>query len=198
MPGFFKRPDPEKNFFYNYFDHLNALGKGADALYHKFSELRTVDEQWDFLEKVLSDRNLILQPLRDGYDYMDEVIGATVLPTAGALTSLGLLVFAVWEVAQSLAINLGFARNDREAHADNALQYFLGAALVLAFSAMSFIKSCISLISRPIATAEHGFAKQDKDRFYNEDKEPAVEAAREGIKEAVDGAASVLNRMFNF
>jgi 7-cyano-7-deazaguanine synthase in queuosine biosynthesis len=196
MPGFFKRPDPDKNFFYNYFDHLKALTKHSAELYEEFKKLKTSDAQIDFFEKELSNRNLILNPLRDAHDYMDEVMGATVLPAFGMLTAVGALVVAAWEGVQALAIHCGFAHNDREKHADEALSFFIAAAAAFTLSAMSFVKSWISLVSRPIATVEQGFAKQDTLRFYNEDKEPVVEAARKGMNEAIDGAASVLNSIF--
>ncbi|MDR3503275.1 MAG: hypothetical protein P4L79_11925 [Legionella sp.] len=194
MPGFFKRPDPDKNFFYNYLDHLHALNKQSEALYAKFKQLNTTDEQLAFLENVFYERNLILQPLRDAHDYMDEVMGATVFPAVGMLTAIGSLIFAAWEGAQALAIHLGFASNDRIKHADKAFEFFIAAAITFTLSAVSFIKSLISLVSRPIATVEQGFAKQDTNRFYNEDKEPAVEAVKDGVKGVVDSAANVLNR----
>lgn len=196
MPGFFKRPDPDKNFFYNYFDHLKALTKHSAELYEEFKKLKTADAQMDFFEKELSNRNLILNPLRDAHDYMDEVMGATVLPAFGMLSAVGALVVAAWEGVQALAIHCGLAHNDREKHADEALGFFIAAAAVFTLSAMSFVKSWISLVSRPIATVEQGFAKQDTLRFYNEDKEPVVEAARKGMNDAIDGAASVLNSIF--
>ncbi|WP_133136668.1 hypothetical protein [Legionella rowbothamii] len=194
MPGFFKRPDPDKNFFYNYFDHLNALSKQSADLYVEFKELKTADAQIDFFEKELSKRNLILNPLRDAHDYMDEIMGATILPASGMLTAVGALIAAAWEGVQALAIHWGLANNDREKHADTALEYFVTAAAVFTLSAMSFVKSWISLVSRPIATVEQGFAKQDTPRFYNEDKEPVVEAGRQVMNNVIDGAASVLNR----
>ncbi|CAM4470392.1 MAG: hypothetical protein LEGION0403_FIIPPAGN_00297 [Legionella sp.] len=192
MPGFFKRPDPEKNFFSNYIDHLHALILHGGALWEEAKGLRTSVEQQNFIEKVFGDRNLILQPLRDGHDYMDEIMGATVLPTVALMTAAGALVTAVWEGAQALAIHWGLARNDHTDHARNALLFVLGAAAALTISVLSFIKSWISLVSRPIATIEQGFAKQDAPRFYNEDKDPVVEAARDGVKGLVDSAANAL------
>lgn len=197
MPGFFKRPDPDKNFFQNYYDHLNALARQTAELCTKYKELKTERQIEEFMDKVISDRFLVLEPLRDGYDYMDEVLGATVLPVVALLGSVVAAVAAAWEGVHALAIHWGMADNDKVDHAANALNLCIASALALSLSVVSLLKSAISLISRPIATAEYGFAKQDTYRFYNEDKEPAVEFMREGVKDFVDSTASGLNRLAN-
>lgn len=194
MPGFFKRPDPEKNFFFNYIDHLKALSKQAEKLCSDFDKLSPTEKE-ELFWKTLNDRNLVLQPIRDAHDYMDEVMGATVLPAVALMAAAGALVASVWEGAQALAIHCGLMQNDHEAHADNALSCAIIAAAALTASVASFIKSWISMVSRLVATAEHGFAKQDAPRFYNEDKEPIVEAGREGFKGAVDFIANGINSL---
>ncbi|MFJ1269520.1 hypothetical protein ACD661_13215 [Legionella lytica] len=196
MPGFFKRPDPQKSFFSNYIDHLHALVLQTGALWEDFNKLKSSEEKEDFVWNTLNNRNLLLHPIRDGHDYMDEVMGATVLPAVAFMTAAGALVASVWEGAQALAIHWGLMQNDHKDHADNALGYIITAAAALTISVVSFIKSWISMVSRLVATVEQGFAKQDAPRFYNEDKEPGVESLRDGAKGFVDGIADTVNNLF--
>lgn len=172
MPRFFrgqKKPDPNKNFFLNYSDHLDYLQMKYEKRWNKLVRLEGLEERFNFLVKQALKHISIFEQLRDGYDYFDEVVGATALPVVSLVVSIAEIGIALWESFRALIINIGLANHDGEDHLENAgFSLFTSAAAFLT-SMASFLKSAISLVTRPIVTAIYGFEKQDKDRFINED-----------------------------
>jgi hypothetical protein len=172
MPNFFhnqKKPDPKKNCFQNYSDHLYFLQIKYQERWNKFIKNKTLDEKLDFLGKEALDHLNMFERLRDGHDYMDEFVGATAIPALGLVVSLVELGVAAWQSIKGLAIHAGLAKNDYEDHKENAGLALLvaGAAFVTAIA--SFIKSVVALVARPFITAARGWANQDEERFYVEE-----------------------------
>lgn len=172
MPRFFrgqKTPDPRKTFFQNYSDHLDYLQAKYEKTWNKLVERKGLEERFNFLVKHAQKHISIFEQLRDGYDYFDEVVGATAFPVVSLLASIAGVGIALWESFRALIIKIGLANHDGEDHLAHAgFSLFTSAAAFLT-SIASFLKSAISLVTRPIVTAIYGFEKQDKDRFINED-----------------------------
>jgi len=179
MPAFknHKKPAHYKNFFQNYDDHINSVESKLKVKYPMMNDIDSAQTLISALSKVtmesLSKEVLshlyIFDALRDGHDYFDEVMGATVVPFAAGLASLGLAALAMWEAAQALAIKVGMKKDDHQSHGSTAVDFILLAAAAAVISAAIFIKSAISLVTRPIVTLVNGAKPQDENRFANED-----------------------------
>lgn len=172
MPEFFKKsktPNPKKNFFQNYADHLNYLEDEVKKAWEKMQATKTWDEQLNLIGDEALKRLNIFEKLRDGHDYMDEVVGATALPAMGMILSIASFAAAAWEGAHALAIHFNLAKKDGEDHKENAGNLLLLSAASFVLSIASFLKSAISMITRPIITAISGYAKQDTVRFHNDE-----------------------------
>ena len=187
MAGFFsnrtftnhKKPDANKNFFQNYDDHLN---NSADRLYkafpiNNFSDLQKIAiKNPNALLNQICDETLkhlyIFDALRDSHDYCDELVGATALPALAALAALGLAAATIWEAVQALAIKFGIHRQDQEPHLSNAGANLLLAGTAFVLSVASYMKSMLSLFTRPLITLINGYKPQNIDRFtVDESKE---------------------------
>lgn len=166
------KPDPDKNFFQNYSDHLDwlelRLRKDVNKLYPAIPDMSELSSAC-FFTLIDAKHLLMFDALRDGYDYMDEVLGATVVPLACAAASLGCLGLAIWEGAQEFAIKTGMKKDDFDNHDEKAVNYLAAAGGALAVAMSSLIKSLISLVTRPVITMIQGWKPQDTTRFYNED-----------------------------
>ncbi|MFT4060169.1 MAG: hypothetical protein QM652_11550 [Legionella sp.] len=157
---FFKnKPDPKKSFFQNYYDHLKHLEKELTKLWE--TEPKTINLIVDEALKRMS----LFERLRDRYDYMDEVVGATALPLMGMIASGGLLLASIWEGTQALAVHLNMVADHNDDHGYTAAALFVFSVGLAIASAATFLKSAISLVTRPVITALEGFAPQDKARF---------------------------------
>ena len=164
-----KTPDPKKNFFENYSDHLDFLIMHFEQKFNKLRNFEDIGTALEYIGDEAIKRLKLFDQLRDGHDFFDEVVGATALPALGIIASIASLGTAIWESAQALAIKAGIARNDHEDHMDVAAGYLILSAASIILAIASFLKSAISIITRPIVTALTGFAEQDEDRFHNED-----------------------------
>ena len=161
-----KTPDPHKNFFQNYGDHFHYLKHDAVGIYEKYGKS---DRKLSLLTQEILARLTMFDALRDGYDYFDEVVGVTVIPFLSSAAAMCLGALALWEGAHALAIKAGMLTNDGGDHVSNAMAYLLAATTAYVISAVSYFKSMISLVTRPLVTACQGFQPQDKERFYDED-----------------------------
>ena len=160
-----EKPQKSKNFFENYTDHVRFL-------FDKYKQVIASENFSGFIDNIAeaSIKSLnLFEPLRDGHDYFDEVGGATAIPLASAVASIATFAMAAWEGLQALACSVGFMRSSTESHADEAVK-FLQISLACALLALgSFVKSAVSLVTRPLVTAIKGFAPQDKERFMIDD-----------------------------
>lgn len=164
-----KKPDPTKNFFENYSDHLNFLIRKFDMKFNYLMSMDNTAAAFNYISKEALKRLSLFEQLRDGYDYFDEIMGTTTIPALGLIGSIASLGMALWESVQALVIKIRIIRTDHEDHLGNATGYLLLSAASFLVGMASFLKSALSLVTRPIVTALHGFAEQDEDRFYNED-----------------------------
>lgn len=162
-------PDPKKNFFENYSDHLDFLIQKFEQKFQQMQQMNSAMDMLRFIGKEALRRLSMFEQLRDRYDYFDEVVGATAMPALGLITSIASIGAALWEGTLTLAIKTGLKRNDYEDHLTNAGDFLLISVASILLSIASFLKSVISLVTRPIVTALQGYAEQDEDRFHNED-----------------------------
>ncbi|WP_133128818.1 hypothetical protein [Legionella nagasakiensis] len=173
MPTFFggqKKPDPEKSFLQNYSDHLKYVEQQTNFTYDHFWTQKSYSKQFRLLAEQTRERLQIFQALYDGYDYLDEVFGVVIVPVLSVANAVVFTIAALWEGIQSLSIKLGLAKEDNENHNRLAMTYLIGSGALLLYSAISLVKSTISLITRPLMTLIHGFKPQDTVRFCNEEQ----------------------------
>lgn len=177
-----KKPDSEQNPAENYVDHahfllIKSLQK-FDVLKDKYTTLEkngteaNFNDLLKFIKQEAKQHLTVCEKLRDGHDYFDEVVGATAIPALGMIASVAALGMAIWEGAQALAIHAGFKEGteaDKSKHLESAGTMLLASAAAFVGAVASFLKSAISLVTRPVVTAIEGFAPQDKDRFYDKD-----------------------------
>lgn len=171
MPNFFhaqKTPDSKKNFFQNYSDHMDYLQKYYYEGWLKYRNIRTLEEKLDFIEKHALQRLTVFERLRDAHDYFDEVVGATALPALGLLVSVASLGLALWEGVKLLAAFAGLGHVSAKEYKENVIEALIISAATFLLSITSFLKSAVSIISRPVITCIKGYEKQDKDRFLVE------------------------------
>jgi hypothetical protein len=160
-----KKPNEKQNFFQNYNDHLNHLKPKYNALMVQLKGLQTLKEKMAFINNEAPKHLSIFEKLRDGHDYCDEVMGATVVPAVMNALCFVELVKAIWEGAQALAIRVGLKKDDTIDHKNNAVTALVNAASYFLIAAISFFKSIASLVVRPFVTLVKGWEKKDTERF---------------------------------
>ena len=161
-----KKPDSKQTFFANYFDHAHQNYRKLAHAAHNFSES---SGKFGFTMTEIMRRMTMFEPLRDRYDYADEVAGVTIVQWLGSAAMLGIAAYAVVEGAHALAIKTGYLHDDHEDHSSRALIAMLAVAAVFVITSAIFMNAAISLITRPIITANQGYKKQDENRFYKQD-----------------------------
>jgi hypothetical protein len=157
------KPNSNLTFFQNYANHIKALDK---SLGHELALILT--EGGAEFEKNLFKHLNMFDGLRDGHDYMDSVVGATVLPIVGTAMRLLCLTKSIGELTIALGEQAGFLEGDSKNHYGRALLNFGAWAVAQASTLLYFANSLISLISRPIATLVQGWKKPEDDRFRKE------------------------------
>lgn len=120
------------------------------------------------IKEVLAHIN-IFDALRDSYDYADDIAGAVLVDWLGSALVFGCVAEAVWNGAHMLAIKARLVEDDAKEHGVSAVLFLLAAAAIFVIASLISMKSVISLISRPLVTAIHGFKPQDTPRFYDQD-----------------------------
>lgn len=174
--AFFSKPDPKKNFFQNYSDHIDYLMSQLQEVGTAINNAQSMTEALNIINDEATKRMNMMESLRDGYDYMDEFVGATAIPTMGLIASLAMLGLAVWEGAQTLAARV--RREETTEHTNTAVENLFFSALLFTASIATLLKSIVSMVSRPVVTAIKGFAEQNTPRFEREGSPVSV------IKEA--------------
>ena len=166
-----KKPDPNKTFFQNYSDHLDFLAYDFKTRLFTHIKLETDNpDLGDFLYFGISDmlnlkHVLMFDALRDGHDYLDEI----TIPPILAAASFSLFALSLVEGMKNLAIHAGWSRDDGQQHGKTAGNALLVATVLLGASFIGFLKSAISLLTRPVCTLISGWKEQNVERFYNED-----------------------------
>ena len=182
-------PNANLSFFENYQNHVTALFDD----YTNANKVRSDAAQAVFLNDKLYGYFKAFDSLYDVYDFTDEVVGATIVPLALSAVSILALGGAVFEAMHQVAIELGIVENDiptgvmdalgdlmkgrtdrfenlvngNPSHGENAFGLLIIALLAAALAIVSFVKSAVSIITRPIATAldEFGPDEAQYDRF---------------------------------
>ena len=166
-----KKPDAKKNFFQNYVDHLEFLERRySHQLKNNQYQIKNLGEMAFVGSSSLLDAKhlLIFEPLRDGHDYADEFLGASLIPLASSLVSIGSLLTAFSELAQMALIKASLMRNNHEDHTDKAISYLAASATSILLCLASLFKSVVSIFSRPFVTMIQGWKPQDEVRFIND------------------------------
>lgn len=158
-----KKPDPKKNAIENYIDHAQYVFRKYKELEKELRSAKSMDKASDLMYNTAIKRLNFFQPLRDGHDYTDEVLGVLSTPVV-LLASLTFLMKSIYHKLSAVFIN-GNSRSDN----DESIENLYNACLGLIVGICNYLISAPSLITRPIATAIYGFAKQDTNRFYVED-----------------------------
>ena len=160
-----KKPSIDKNFFQNYSDHLDYIYSIFQEKSSEFNSLSSTPELLHFIKDTALERLKMFEQLRDAYDYTDEILGATALPALGMLASIATLACCVWETMKGIMISFGWRNDDYTSHSRKACEHLMLAVAAFTLACASFLKSAISLVTRPIVTAVQGFAPQNKERF---------------------------------
>lgn len=160
-----RKPNPNNIFFQNYSAHLDYIQEETKTILNTINSKESLNEALAVLAEEIGKRLYVFEGLRDGHDYTDEILGATVLPILGMVTSIATLALAAWSGMKDLAMRACFMENDANYHASQML-LLSGMAFIVAVS--SFLKSVFSLFTRPIATGIKGWEPQDTDRFIYE------------------------------
>lgn len=156
-----KCPNKKKTFFENYADHLVHIERNAVTIWDQLNRSNDLC----FLAHEAIKRISTFDPLRDGYDYFDELLGATVLPLALQLLSFYHILVAIVEAACAFAVYVHLMKDEQEDHLEEAQKYGMYGMSAFLFSFAIAVKSLISLVTRPIVTAFQGFKEQDVERF---------------------------------
>ena len=178
-----KKPSKDKTCFGNYLDHVNYVAHATEDKINRLADLfRHNDESFfdGILQEVSSHMNMFVS-LKDGHDYMDEIMGATVLPVASvgvAIVATGYAFSCLCAVALTACGVLERDNYKYQENKDKALILLITALALAIVSLVSFVKSALSLVTRPVVTAFQGWAPQDVERFRNEDSvQSTVQAA---------------------
>ena len=165
-----KKPSTKKTFFQNYKDHLNHIEMKYEDKWKEFSKLDANGKPQAIMDEVLAHLTM-LDPLRDGYDYLDEVLGATgavALHFVSYFATIALAAHAAWEGAKALAIKTGISQDDGKDHLTKARNSFLAAVAVYVASVAIIFNFALSLVGRPLVTAIQGYKEQDVERFVDQ------------------------------
>ena len=107
----------------------------------------------------------MLDPLRDGYDYMDNVMGSCVLPCLGITQSLLFTAEAICDLISSFRTTNA---NEKARYQDKAALSYMWASCIFASSLLIFASSLVGLITRPAMTLAQGWNKSNEPRFKDE------------------------------
>ena len=164
------KPDSGRSFFKNYYDHYKHTDEKLERLFGQSASEPFLSALIDELPNYIK----VVDPLIDVYDYMDEIMGATIIPIAlGAIGPVVCILGSVYEIALGLATLTGLVKKNEEddeeksGHIMNAIAYLGLAILAILAAAVSLLKSAVSLFTRPISTLIRGFKQNDDDRFYD-------------------------------
>lgn len=168
--------NPQQNCFQNYGDHLKSNAKNAMEVFDKLQGPNT----FSVLVGETMKRVKIFEALRDGHDYADEVLGAAFGGAILTGAACGMLAMALWELGCSLTMKMGVVKDDGQSHLMKAGKYLLCAIAAYVLSAFIYLKSLISMVTRPIVTLIMGYKPRDMtERFVdNSDRvDPLIEPA---------------------
>lgn len=178
-----KKPSLKKNFFENYEDHLKFLKRENIYKYTDPNRTAQITDRLESLEGIFEALDLTLMSLkvskkdfkshlkmfdglRDAHDYCDELMGATVLTAASIALAIAFACKALFEVVEPiLQSKKKSSYNDAE-FGPGAYAFVALATLIFAVGA--FLKSVVSLITRPVVTLFQGYKPQDEARFYSD------------------------------
>jgi len=176
---FFKKPNPKKNCFQNYGDHLGHHVHQAKQIWHDVHGPNT----FSVLAKESWKRIKVFQALRDGHDWVDELGGAIFGTTLATLAAFATLALAIWEACVGLTMRMGMIKNDGGSHFQKAGKNLLCSIAAYVLSVVIYIKSAVSLITRPLVTLITGYKPQDIERFSDNSKHARVSRNEERLSE---------------
>lgn len=164
------KPNKSKNSLQNYFDHLDSVLYKAitqfDSICACVSPAQAKEALHQFIDLMFTSHIQIFDPLRDRYDYFDEVLGACLANVAANLFFQALywamLAEMMFTLAKIIAFRLGYI-SEWEGK-EPAWHLLLLGSTVMALEII-YLKSMLSLITRPIATLINGWQDQDIPRF---------------------------------
>lgn len=178
MPLLFtNQPDKAKSFFENYYDHLSFFYKArnktnvGDLLYQWLDNIgHDTDNEYGssfyiptaipLKPMVPFTRLRMHRALHDAYDYLDEILAATIIPPLLIMASAYLLM-------RALIGGLTFGQIYSKPY-NSVTNDLFNACMGLFLTAFSFLKASLSLVVRPILTLFNGFNVDAVSRFCHE------------------------------
>lgn len=167
---FTSKPDVNKTFAQNYYDHLSFFYKPENG-----TNILNPKEDGEVLLNIPIPLKPIVRPfgrlnvnkaLQDRYDYVDEIIGATIAPIACVLASIYFLAKAVANLWTFVLIN-NLSKNQitEKMYFRATLGNFCYALFALGMAIYCLVKSIASLIIRPLLTLISGYNLSGENRF---------------------------------
>lgn len=155
-----------KNFFQNYFDHMNVLAQHSNNAFEAFK----TNENIGYILNGMVARLDPFEPLCDAHDFLDEVIGIVVRPIISISFAFYYAGAAIAEIVNALVNKEENSEDVNPKHSIKAKNNATVALYYALFSIAAFVKSVISIITRPLVTAIKGFEEREEDnRFHNDD-----------------------------
>jgi hypothetical protein len=176
MPTYYKekKPRPSLSFPENYAAHARYLEGHGNELYGRFWSIPTLPSRFCFLGNQLKERISCFVPLKDGHDYLDELVSATFVPLFCEMNTLLFVGVGLWEFLKSCLMTIRIMERDQESHFSHAMSYFMLAFGSIVYAKLAVVNSLIGLLLRPIITLCTGYSAQNKDRFFYHEQIPAV------------------------
>ena len=160
-----QKPEDDLNFFVNYWNHCHAVKD-------KHQELLKDVEVSTFLKtatSIAATKLNFFSQLRDGYDYLDEILGVIVIPVVCVGMATIALLTTTLNVMHMLAITMNIANANKEINPGlEALDYLILSIAFPLIAVASLVKCAISMITRPLITLVQGvqaFDDEDENRF---------------------------------
>lgn len=171
-----KKPNPNYTFFKNYDNHIEFVkekyARKMDTMIDRNTGIVIDHNSSLFLHDEILKHLITFDSLRDMHDYMDEIMGITLLPIAGASLAVIGLLLAGRHAINGLECKYGATGVTQDAKADNEFKYsmnFLMWALgAFGYAAVTFATSAVRLVTRPLVTATYGWKPQDENRFLDD------------------------------
>lgn len=172
-PPIRSKPLSNRFFFHNYASHINYMTHRLEEKKQRYYQLDEVPTMYDFICREALGHLDFHEPLRDGHDYFDCILGASVVPI---MATFAWAIAIMKALAESLAYmggrclqGVGYQPNLESKHGSMAVQHSIVAIGCFAFSLIGFLNSVISLLIRPIATVCNSWKNSDAGRFSDEE-----------------------------
>lgn len=166
---FFPKPLKNESIFSNYQAHNNYLAEHYGSIYDViYKGSLNSDANKDFIKTTISNRLTVLNKLRDGYDYCDEIGGVIISPVFN-LVAFSLIIKSLYHLVKYTIFLIKQDSNSANLNLTQARESIIRFNIGTISATINFLVSSVSLITRPVVTACTGWAPQEEadsaDRF---------------------------------